>query len=47
VTLVLQVLLLVLLPLGWGLAVEFAFEWARRRRSAAAGKNVGPYDWVI
>jgi hypothetical protein len=26
--------LLILLPLAWGLGVEFVFEWARRRRAA-------------
>ena len=29
----------VVLPLAWGLGVEFLFEWARRRRARA-----GPED---
>ena len=30
---VLKVILLVVLPLAWGLGVEFVFEWVRRIRA--------------
>jgi hypothetical protein len=37
---VLQILVLVLAPLGWGLFVDFVFERLRRRRAAArSGKE--------
>ena len=38
---IVKVVLLVLLPLVWGLGVEFIFERIRRRRNL--GKN-RPYD---
>jgi hypothetical protein len=46
---VLEILLLIFLPLVWGLGVEFAFERIRRRRSAVrdAEANGGPNDWTI
>jgi len=45
---VLKVALYVLMPLLWGLGVEFVFERLRRRRGKPAREEtVGPYDWVI
>ena len=41
----LQVLLLVILPIVWGLAVEFIFERLRRRRNKPPEPT--PHDWVI
>ena len=45
---VLGILLLIVLPLAWGLGVEYVFR--RIRRKAGDGKaqeNGFPHDWVI
>jgi hypothetical protein len=46
-----HLLLLILLPLAWGLLVEFGFElWRRGRangRSGAAPPPQTPDDWMI
>ena len=36
-----SILLLIALPLAWGLAVEFLFEFVRRRQAARASQK-GP-----
>lgn len=41
---VLEILLLIALPLGWGLLVEWLFELLRRRRTRAAGGNENTTD---
>ncbi len=38
---VVKIVLLILLPLAWGLGVEFIFERIRRRRSCGKSR---PYD---
>jgi len=44
-----EILVLILLPLGWGVGVEFLFERAGRKRNGHFGKGQepSPYDWVI
>jgi len=44
-----EILLLILLPLAWGLAVERAFEHLRRRRTGDQGRqgSTRQDDWVI
>ena len=45
---VLEIAMLVLLPLGWGLGVEFVFERIRRRAARRGGEaGGGPDDWTI
>ena len=34
-----KIALCVVLPLAWGLAVEYAFEQARRKRAARRGRR--------
>jgi len=36
-----QVILLVALPLAWGLGVEWVFEHLRRRRASGQGRGDG------
>ncbi len=45
---VLEISSLIVLPLAWGLAVEFVFERIRRKRRKLPGHGGDiPYDWVI
>lgn len=45
---VLEIASLIILPLAWGLAVEFVFERIRRKRRKLPdhGGDI-PYDWII
>lgn len=45
---VLEIASLIVLPLVWGLAVEFVFERIRRKRRSRPGDGGDiPYDWII
>ncbi len=45
---VLQIASLIVLPLAWGLAVEYVFERLRRKRRSHPGRGPDiPYDWII
>ena len=46
-TKVLYIAALIVLPLAWGLLVEFVFERIRRRRLARGQEFEHPSDWVI
>lgn len=44
---VLQICLLIVLPLAWGLLVEHVVERWRRKRRPGGRRTDWPQDWVI